>query len=85
PRSPHTAGWENTAAVTVPVDDADEYALVASGPEAPAGGSLTKPGALPPLRMDPTADPVLVEYRELAHRRYGRLVTSAEAAWSTWP
>lgn len=85
PQSPHTADWENTAATTVPVEDADEYALVASGPGAPAAGSLTKLGALPPLRMDPTADPVLVHYRELAYRRYGRPVTSAEGEWSTWP
>lgn len=85
PQSPHTAGWENTAAATVPLDDADEYALVASGPGAPTGGSLTKLGALPPLRMDPTADPVLAGYRELAHHRYGRLITSSEAEWSTWP
>lgn len=85
PPSPLTAGWEATATATVPVDDADEYALVAAGPGAPAGASLTKLGALPPLRMDPKADPVLVRYRDLAHRRYGRLVTSAEAEWCTWP
>ncbi|VEG55797.1 Predicted ATPase [Mycolicibacterium aurum] len=85
PQSPHTAAWENAAAATVPVDDADEYALVASGPEATVGGSLTRLGALPPLRMDPSADPILVRYRDLAHRRYGRLVTAAEAEWCTWP
>ncbi len=85
PPSPHTAGWENTAAATVPVDHADEYALVASGPGSAGGATLTRLGALPPLRMDPHADPVLVRYRELAQKRYGREVTSAEAEWSTWP
>jgi hypothetical protein len=85
PQSPHTAGWENAAAATVPVEEADEYALVASGPGVSTGRSLTKLGALPPLRMDPTADPVLADYRELAYRRYGRLVTSDEPEWSTWP
>ena len=68
-----------------PVDDADEYALVASGPGSVAGGGLTRLGALPPLRMDPATAPVLARFRELAHQRYGKPVTSAEAEWSTWP
>lgn len=85
PKSPHSADWENTATAAVPVDDVDEYALVASGPASAAGGSLTRLGPLPPLRMDPRTDPVLVEYRDLAHRRYGRTVTSGEAEWRTWP
>jgi hypothetical protein len=40
---------------------------------------------LPPLRMDPTAGPVLARYRDLALDRYGQHVTADEAAWSTWP
>lgn len=85
PQSPHSADWEGTATATVPVDDADDYALVASGPGSPGGASLTKLGALPPLRMDPNGDRVLVRYRDLAHQRYGRQVTSSEAEWRTWP
>ncbi|MDG4668762.1 hypothetical protein [Mycobacterium sp. 236(2023)] len=85
PQSPHTADWADTATAAVPVDDADEYALVASGPGTVAGATLTKLGALPPIRMHPDADPVLVKYRDLAHARYGRDVTSSEPAWSTWP
>ncbi len=50
-----------------------------------AGGPLTKLGALPQLRMDPGAAPVLVRYRELAHQRYGRQVTADDPEWSTWP
>lgn len=80
------ADWADTATAAVPVDDPDEYALVASG-AAPAvvSGPLTKLGALPPLRMDPGADPVLVRYRDLAHERYGRQVTADDPEWSTWP
>ena len=42
-------------------------------------------GALPPLQMDPGAEPVLSHYRELARQRYGREVTADDTAWSTWP
>jgi hypothetical protein len=84
-QSPQATDWESTATAAVPVDDADEYALVASGSGAQVGGALTKLGALPPLRMDPTAEPILVRYRDLAHRRYGRVVTAPEAEWRTWP
>jgi hypothetical protein len=85
PASPHTADWADTATAAVPVDDADEYALVASGSGMTTGGALTRLGALPPLRMDPQSGPVLARYRELAHQRYGRQITAAEAEWSTWP
>jgi hypothetical protein len=85
PQSPLTMGWADTATAAVPVDDADEYALVASGPGSTAGGALTRLGPLPPLRMDPATGPVLAHYRELAQQRYGKTVTSAEAEWSTWP
>jgi hypothetical protein len=69
----------------VPVDDSGEYALVAARPAVTGTGPLTKLGALPPLRMDPPADHVLVRYRELAQQRYGREVTADDAEWSTWP
>src|SRR5689334_21475847 len=69
PQSPHSTDWEGTATAAVPVEDPDDYALVASGPGLLAGPSLTKLGALPPLRMDPHGDLVLVHYRELAHQR----------------
>ena len=77
--------WADTATAAVPMDDTDEYALVASGPARIADSSLTTLGVLPPLRMDPGGDPILVRYRELAHRRYGRHVTAVADAWSTWP
>lgn len=85
PQSPHGADWADTATAAVPVDDAEEYALVASGPATTTGAILTTLGALPPLRMDPQAEHVLVHYRDLAHLRYGRRVTSSEPEWSTWP
>ncbi|MHA3021199.1 hypothetical protein ACXPWS_13170 [Mycobacterium sp. BMJ-28] len=85
PEELHAVDWADAATAAVPVDDADEYALVASGPVSVAGGSLTRLGALPPLRMDPTTAPVLARYRELAQQRYGMTVTSAEAEWATWP
>ncbi len=81
------ADWADTATAAVPVDDTGEYALVASGAgyRSVASGPLTKLGALPQLRMDPGADPVLMRYRELAHQRYGRRVTADDPEWSTWP
>jgi hypothetical protein len=85
PERPLTTDWADAATASAPVDDADEYALVASGPGSVSGESLTRLGALPPLRMDPTTGPVLARYRELAHQRYGKAVTSAEGEWSTWP
>lgn len=80
-----TAAWADTATAAVPVDEADEYALVASGPGAVGAGSLTRLGALPPLRMEPGGAPVLSRYRELAFARYGRQVTAGDDEWSTWP
>ncbi|MGU3501838.1 hypothetical protein [Mycobacterium sp. C31M] len=85
PRTPQPVAWADVATAAVPVDDAEEYALVAAGPVSVAGGSLTRLGALPPLRMDPTTAPVLSRYRDLAQQRYGMAVTSAEAEWATWP
>ncbi|MEW5812025.1 MAG: hypothetical protein AB1925_21575 [Actinomycetota bacterium] len=80
-----TAAWADTATAAVPVEDADEYALVASGGAVVGGGPLTRLGALPPLRMDPDGDLVLGRYRELAGARYGREVIATESEWSTWP
>lgn len=85
PEGDRPADWADTATAAVPVDDTGEYALVASGPGFASTGLLTKLGALPPLRMDPGAEPVLVRYRDLAHERYGRQVTADDAEWSTWP
>ncbi|MEB3982810.1 hypothetical protein OQ968_16240 [Mycobacterium sp. 663a-19] len=83
PEAPKVGEW--SAASTSPVlIDAGE-ALAASGPEAGGGGSLTRLGPLPPLRMQPDAPPILSHYRELALQRYGREVTADEPAWSTWP
>lgn len=75
--------------------DAGEWATSATAPvvlttgaarTAVLGGvSLTRLGPLPPLRMEPDSAPILRHYRELANRRYGREVTAAEPAWSTWP
>ena len=81
-----TDGWQGAATAAVPIEADEEYALVAAGPGAPTGGrGLTRLGPLPPLQMDPGTDPILTRYRALAHERYGRDVTSAEATWSTWP
>ena len=59
--------------------------LAAAGPSVAGGGSLTRLGPLPPLQMQPEAAPILSHYRALALQRYGRDVTAAEPAWSTWP
>jgi hypothetical protein len=78
--------WMGSATAAVPVEADDEYALVAAGsPSTPLTGGLTRLGPLPPLRMDPDMPPIMGRYRELAHQRYGRDITSDEVAWSTWP
>lgn len=80
-----TAAWADTATAAVPVDEADEYALVASGHGSTGAGPLTRLGALPPLQMEPGGAAVLSRYRDLAVARYGRQVTADDAGWSTWP
>ncbi|WP_396883036.1 hypothetical protein [Mycobacterium sp. SMC-4] len=85
PTIPHGADWTDTATAASPVEDPDDYALVAAGDRSAGGGALTRLGPLPPLRMDPQAGPVLARYRELAHRRYGRQITAGETEWRTWP
>ncbi|MFP1153246.1 hypothetical protein ACK280_14160 [Mycobacterium sherrisii] len=77
--------WASTGTATVLVDAAPEPAPAASGPAVSAGRSLTRLGPLPPLQMQPDSPPIMSHYRELARQRYGRAVTAAEPAWSTWP
>ncbi|OBG97983.1 hypothetical protein A5698_01470 [Mycobacterium sp. E136] len=85
PGSADALAWADTATAAVPVESAEEYALVASGPVITGGASLTRLGPLPPLVMDPTTAPIIGRYRALAAERYGRDVTADEPAWSTWP
>ncbi|OBK20645.1 hypothetical protein A5634_12275 [Mycobacterium asiaticum] len=79
--------WESAAAAAAFLDAGDELdpAMVASGLPSRSGRSLTRLGPLPPLRMEPGAAPIMSHYRALALARYGRDVTAAEPAWSTWP
>ncbi|MDR3658728.1 MAG: hypothetical protein P4L48_24680 [Mycobacterium sp.] len=83
PKRPDIGEWASTATATVLIETGD--ALAAAGPSARGGGSLTRLGPLPPLQMQPDAAPILSHYRALALERYGRDVTAAEPAWSTWP
>lgn len=83
---PRIGEWASTAIASAPIDaDAEPAALAAAGPPVAGGASLTRLGPLPPLQMQPGAAPILSHYRALALQRYGRDVTSAEPAWSTWP
>jgi hypothetical protein len=81
-RSP-VGEWASTATAPVLVDTAE--ALSAAGPAPSGAGSLTRLGPLPPLQMHPDTAPIMSHYRALASQRYGRDVTAAEPAWSTWP
>nr|WP_090275096.1 hypothetical protein [Mycolicibacterium komanii] len=85
PGSADALAWADTATAAVPVESAEEYALVAAGPVITGGASLTRLGPLPPLVMDPTTAPIIGRYRALAAERYGRDVTADEPAWCTWP
>ncbi len=87
PQRPTIGEWASTATATVVVDTEAEpaTALAAAGPPAGAGRSLTRLGPLPPLQMQPESPPIMSHYRALALQRYGRDVTAAEPAWSTWP
>ncbi len=83
---PKIGEWASTATATVVIDTDSDVALAAAGPSAArGGGSLTRLGPLPPLRMQPDSPPIMSRYRALAFERYGRDVTAAEPAWSTWP
>ncbi|MDT5139323.1 MAG: hypothetical protein QOD58_3585, partial [Mycobacterium sp.] len=79
--------WESTAAAPAFIDAGEELlpATAATGPPSAEGNSLTRLGPLPPLQMQPGAAPIMSHYRTLAMQRYGREVTAAEPAWSTWP
>jgi tetratricopeptide (TPR) repeat protein len=87
PRRPAIGEWASTGTATVLVDTDPEpaAALAAAGPPAGAGRSLTRLGPLPPLQMQPDSPAIMSHYRALALQRYGRDVTAAEPAWSTWP
>jgi tetratricopeptide (TPR) repeat protein len=76
--------WASTATAPVLVD-AEIPALAAAGPALGGQVTLTRLGPLPPLQMQPDAAPIMSHYRTLALQRYGRDVTAAEPAWSTWP
>ncbi len=79
--------WAATATspVLLETDFGTPVATAAAGPTTHGGGSLTRLGPLPPLRMQPDGTPILSHYRALATQRYGRDVTAREPAWSTWP
>ncbi|MHA7650008.1 hypothetical protein ACX9NE_09710 [Mycobacterium sp. ML4] len=79
--------WESTAAAPAFIETDDELtpAATAAGSPVPGGDSVTRLGPLPPLQMHPGAGPILSHYRTLARQRYGRAVTAAEPAWTTWP
>lgn len=84
------AGWTGAATAAVPIVADEEYALVAAGSASASTlsverGGLTRLGPLPPLRMDPTAMPIMQRFRDLAFERYGCDVTAAGAPWPTWP
>lgn len=87
PQRPQAGEWASTATPTVPIDTGVDAgsALAAAGPPEGGGLSLTRLGPLPPLQMQPGDPPILGHYRALALQRYGRDVTAAEPAWSTWP
>lgn len=87
PQRPAIGEWASTATATALLDTAAEpaVALAAAGPPSAAGRSLHRLGPLPPLQMQPGSPPIMRHYRELALQRYGRDVTAAEPAWSTWP
>lgn len=87
PQTAVVGEWASVATASVPIDAEVEPApaLAAAGPSASSGVSLTRLGPLPPLQMHPDTEPILSQYRALALQRYGRDVTAAEPAWSTWP
>ncbi|OBK17069.1 hypothetical protein [Mycobacterium asiaticum] len=88
PARRHVGEWESTGTGPAFIETGAELpfpAAAAAGPASNEGISLTRLGPLPPLRMQPEAAPILSHYRALAFQRYGREVTAAEPAWSTWP
>ena len=61
-------------------------ALAAAGPPSSGGEFADPPGPVAAV-ADATrrCPPIMSHYRALALQRYGRDVTAAEPAWSTWP
>lgn len=78
-------GVPDLATTPVSLDELDAPALVAGAPTGAAASPLTRLAPLPPLVMEPGAQPILHRYRALAAQRYGRDMTADEPAWSTWP
>lgn len=78
--------WAGAQAVLVDADsELPDWALADVAAGTVTGGTpLTRLGPLPPLQMDPGADPILGHYRALARQRYGREITTDEPAWPTW-
>lgn len=78
--------WAGAQAVLIDAEfERLELALADVAAGAVAGGpSLTRLGPLPPLQMDPGADPILGHYRALAKQRYGRTLTTDDPPWPTW-
>jgi tetratricopeptide (TPR) repeat protein len=85
PQQRETDDWTSTATAPVLSDAELEPALAAAGTLPLGGVTLTRLGPLPPLQMQPNTAPIMSHYRALALQRYGRDVTAAEPAWSTWP
>lgn len=77
--------WEVTATAPTPATVDVATPAFAAGAAAGASSALTRLGPLPALQMDPSGEAVLARYRELAQERYGRVITSGEPIWATWP
>lgn len=91
PDQRESGDWATTATAPVLADADPEPALAAAATSAPSQAGpayqsrLTQLGPLPPLQMQPDTAPIMNHYRALASQRYGRNVTAAEPAWTTWP
>lgn len=87
PGSLAAADWAETATAAMPIEAelAPQLAVAAAAGPVESHGGLTRLGPLPPLRMDPTAGPIMSRYREMALQRYGRDVTAPGGEWTTWP
>ncbi|MCZ4553395.1 hypothetical protein [Gordonia rubripertincta] len=79
------ADWEVTATAATPAMADISEAAFAGGTAVATPSALTRLGPLPSLQMDPAGPAVLARYRALAQGRYGRVVTSSDPLWATWP
>ena len=79
--------WASTATATGARRRGGTSHRAGRGRPAGAAPAVRSPGSgpLPPLQMQPDTPPIMSHYRALALQRYGRDVTAAEPAWSTWP